>query len=282
MVLKFGACIVDALQSYLQPVIVYIPPYGELRGGAWAVLDTQINPTSITMLADKESRGGVLEPEGIVEIKFRTHQIHELMMKCDDRLKELKATLERASTEGDRLLLNQRISKRKEFLMPVYRTIAVKFADLHDTTSRMLAKDAIHDQLTWSESRNYIHRLLQVKLIKMEMARLYLRSQGIKDSITIKDLERGCKWVDEHLSANNITYCLKSDHSKTSSRFSYDITKLKKYSQSSNFKRVLENSVIQNSSSTLLSTLYSLSDDAQKELVQVLLQQFKADNLLKK
>uniref|UniRef100_A0A914P7N7 Uncharacterized protein n=1 Tax=Panagrolaimus davidi TaxID=227884 RepID=A0A914P7N7_9BILA len=116
----------------------------------------------------------------------------------------------------------------------------------------------------------------------MEMARSYLRSQGIKDSITIKDLERGCKWVDEHLSANNITYYLKSDHSKTSSRFSYDITKLKKYSQSSNFKRVLENSAIQNSSSTLLSTLYSLSDDAQKELVQVLLQQFKADNLLKK
>lgn len=41
MVLKFGANIVDALQSYTQPIIVYIPPNGELRGGAWAVLDVR-------------------------------------------------------------------------------------------------------------------------------------------------------------------------------------------------------------------------------------------------
>ena len=33
MVLKFGALIVDALQAYTQPVITYIPPFGELRGG---------------------------------------------------------------------------------------------------------------------------------------------------------------------------------------------------------------------------------------------------------
>lgn len=37
-VVKFGAYIVDALHQYNQPIIVYIPPYGELRGGAWAVL----------------------------------------------------------------------------------------------------------------------------------------------------------------------------------------------------------------------------------------------------
>jgi acetyl-CoA carboxylase carboxyltransferase component len=53
-VLKFGAFIVDALRSYTQPVITYIPPFGELRGGAWAVVDTQINPMCIRMLADPE------------------------------------------------------------------------------------------------------------------------------------------------------------------------------------------------------------------------------------
>jgi biotin carboxylase/acetyl-CoA carboxylase carboxyltransferase component/biotin carboxyl carrier protein len=281
MVLKFGAGIVDALQGYLQPVIVYIPPYGELRGGAWAVLDTKINPTCITMLADKESRGGVLEPDGIVEIKFRKQHLHDLMMKCDEQLKADKIALDKVVNENEKIELQQRISKRKEFLMPVYRTIAVKFADLHDTTSRMLAKDAIHDQLTWSESRNYIHRLLQVKLAKMEMARLYLKSQGIKNSITINDLEKGCKWVDEHLSSNNISFCQKSsDSSKNYSRFLYNANEIQKYSQSSIFKRVLENSAIQNSSFSLLSTLDSLSDDAQKELAQALLQQLKAKNLL--
>jgi len=37
-VVKFGAYIVDALATYNQPIMVYIPPFGELRGGAWAVL----------------------------------------------------------------------------------------------------------------------------------------------------------------------------------------------------------------------------------------------------
>jgi acetyl-CoA carboxylase carboxyltransferase component len=37
-IVKFGAYIVDALHEYNQPIIVYIPPFAELRGGAWAVL----------------------------------------------------------------------------------------------------------------------------------------------------------------------------------------------------------------------------------------------------
>ena len=31
-IVKFGAMIVDALQQYKQPIIIYIPPYAELRG----------------------------------------------------------------------------------------------------------------------------------------------------------------------------------------------------------------------------------------------------------
>jgi hypothetical protein len=275
MVLKFGACIVDALQSYLQPVIVYIPPYGELRGGAWAVLDTQINPTCITMLADKESRGGVLEPDGIVEIKFRKHQLHELMMKCDDRLLELKAALDEAQNDGEKIEINARICKRKEFLMPVYRTVAVKFADLHDTTARMLAKNAIHDQLTWPQSRIYISRLLQVQLARLKMARSYLMIQGIKDSISVKDLENGYKWVDEHLAENNITFCNRSENSKLYSRFTYDVSKIQQYFESDKFKRVLESIAVENSSSKLLSTLETLSEDGKKQFVQNFLQHFK-------
>lgn len=71
MVLKFGAYIVDQLCKYLNPVIVYIPPYGELRGGAWAVIDPTINPVCMQMFADPRSRGGVLEPEGTVQVKMR-------------------------------------------------------------------------------------------------------------------------------------------------------------------------------------------------------------------
>jgi len=44
-VLKFGSYIVDSLRKYRQPVIVYIPPHAELRGGAWVVVDPTINST---------------------------------------------------------------------------------------------------------------------------------------------------------------------------------------------------------------------------------------------
>ena len=56
MVLKFGSYIVDALCEYNQPILIYIPPYAELRGGAWVVLDHKINPEHIEMYADKDSR----------------------------------------------------------------------------------------------------------------------------------------------------------------------------------------------------------------------------------
>ena len=43
-VIKFGADIVDALHAYHQPIIIYIPPFAELRGGSWVVIDPTINP----------------------------------------------------------------------------------------------------------------------------------------------------------------------------------------------------------------------------------------------
>lgn len=71
-ILKFGAMIVDGLRTYQHPVFVYIPPNGELRGGAWVVIDPTINPTRMEMYADKNSRGGILEPPGICEVKYRS------------------------------------------------------------------------------------------------------------------------------------------------------------------------------------------------------------------
>lgn len=41
--LKFGSMIVDALVAFKQPIFVYIPPFAELRGGAWVVVDPTIH-----------------------------------------------------------------------------------------------------------------------------------------------------------------------------------------------------------------------------------------------
>ena len=59
MILKFGSYIVDGLREYRQPILIYIPPYGELRGGAWVVLDPKINQDFMEMYADRESRYGI-------------------------------------------------------------------------------------------------------------------------------------------------------------------------------------------------------------------------------
>lgn len=82
-IVKFGAYIVDGLREYKQPVLVYLPPNSELRGGAWAVLDSQINPTYMEMYSDPESRGGVLEPEGIVEVKYKEKDLVKTIGRLD-------------------------------------------------------------------------------------------------------------------------------------------------------------------------------------------------------
>lgn len=92
-IMKFGAYIVDGLKEYKRPIFIYIPPNGELRGGAWAVVDPTINPRYMEMFADNTSRGGVLEPEGIVEIKFRTKDILKTIHRIDPVVHNLKVTI---------------------------------------------------------------------------------------------------------------------------------------------------------------------------------------------
>ncbi|KAG1707829.1 hypothetical protein DVH05_024480 [Phytophthora capsici] len=60
-VLKFGAAIVDGFANYEQPVFVYISPFADQRGGAWAMVDRIINEGIMEMYADPQGRGGVLE-----------------------------------------------------------------------------------------------------------------------------------------------------------------------------------------------------------------------------
>lgn len=93
-VLKFGSMIVDALRVYKQPVFIYIPPHGELRGGSWVVVDPTINPDKMEMFADSNARGGVLEPPGICEIKYRAADQKALMHRLDETLKELDKQLQ--------------------------------------------------------------------------------------------------------------------------------------------------------------------------------------------
>ena len=146
-VVKFGAMIVDALHFYNQPIIIYIPPHSELRGGSWVVIDPSINAKQMEMYADPTSRGGILEAEGIVSIKVRQKAQRSMMERLDQDMSRMAARLRSPDcTDDEKATLQERMAKREELLSPLYHQVAVHFADLHDTPVRMVEKGVIRYQ----------------------------------------------------------------------------------------------------------------------------------------
>jgi acetyl-CoA carboxylase / biotin carboxylase 1 len=121
-ILKFGAMIVDALRTYKHPVFVYIPPGGELRGGAWVVIDPTINLAKMEMYADKQARGGILEPPGICEVKYRSQEQKVTMHRLDAQLIELDEQM--ASSSSDTTF--SEIKNREKTLAPLYTQVTSK------------------------------------------------------------------------------------------------------------------------------------------------------------
>nr|BAA11238.1 acetyl-coenzyme A carboxylase [Schizosaccharomyces pombe] len=164
-VLKYGSYIVDALASYKQPVFVYIPPFSELRGGSWVVVDPTINEDQMEMYADEESRAGVLEPEGMVSIKFRREKLLSLMRRCDHKYASLCNELKRDDLSADDLsTIKVKLMEREQKLMPIYQQISIHFADLHDRVGRMVAKKVVRKPLKWTEARRFFYWRLRRRL----------------------------------------------------------------------------------------------------------------------
>jgi len=156
-ILKFGSMIVDALRVYKHPVFMYIPPNGELRGGAWVVVDPTINPAKMEMYADTEARGGILEPPGICEVKYRKPDQMAAAHRIDPMLKELDDELANHTDPDERARITSDIADREKVLEPVYLSLAHEFADLHDRAGRMKAKNCIRDELQWKSCRSFFY-----------------------------------------------------------------------------------------------------------------------------
>jgi acetyl-CoA carboxylase carboxyltransferase component len=162
-VLKFGSMIVDNLHTFKQPIFIYLPPFAELRGGAWVVVDPTINANMIEMYADTMARGGVLEAEGTVEIKFRKKAVVVVMARLDAPYRELSEKLKGASPE-EAVAINTDMDARYKLLAPMYHQIAVSFADMHDTPVRMKAKGCISDVISWKDSRRFFAQRLRSRM----------------------------------------------------------------------------------------------------------------------
>ncbi|XP_071722600.1 acetyl-CoA carboxylase 1-like [Rutidosis leptorrhynchoides] len=214
-ILQAGSNIVENLRTYNQPVFVYIPMMGELRGGAWVVVDSQINSDHIEMYADTTAKGNVLEPEGMIEIKFRTKELLECMGRLDGQLIDLKAKLQEAKSSGVHGVidsLQQQIKTREKTLLPVYTQIATKFAELHDTSYRMAAKGVIKQVVEWSGSRLFFYKRLSRRISEASLAKTVKEAAGeklphktamelIKSWFLDSDIAKGYEnaWMDDEV-----------------------------------------------------------------------------------
>ncbi|CAK7905934.1 acetyl-CoA carboxylase [[Candida] anglica] len=164
-VLKYGSFIVDALVDFKQPIFTYIPPHGELRGGSWVVVDPTINPDMMEMYADINSRAGVLEPEGMVGIKYRRDKLLATMERLDTKYADLKKKLADKNLPADEHSeVSKQLATREKNLLPIYAQISVQFADLHDRSGRMLAKGVIRKELKWQDARRFFFWRLRRRL----------------------------------------------------------------------------------------------------------------------
>ena len=174
-VLQAGSLIVENLRSYRHPVFMYIPPGCELRGGAWVVIDSQINPEQIESYADTTGKGGVLEPEGMVEIKFRAKELITTMHRIDPVIKQLTA-----EHGADHKLVKDRQAK----LLPIYTSIAQSFASMHDTPVRMQAKGVIRSIVPWANSRRFFALRLRRRLAEQTLCH---HVQAADDKVSLVD-----------------------------------------------------------------------------------------------
>ena len=169
-VLKYGSMIVDAFVAYQQPIFVFIPPFAEIRGGAWVVLDASINASVMEMYASaKSSRGGVLEANGTAAVKYRTKDLISTMHRLDDVIKDLDSKFSISVDDSEKQSIRGLIKERENMLLPVYAQIAVKFCELHDTPGRMKATGVIEREVEWEHARTFFYWRLRRKLAEFDL-----------------------------------------------------------------------------------------------------------------
>jgi len=86
------------------------------------------------------------------------------MERLDPEMKRLVAQLKNAPDTVAKNVAEGLIKARVEVLSPIYHQVAVQFADLHDTPSRMMAKGVIRDVIEWRQSRTKLYWRLKRRL----------------------------------------------------------------------------------------------------------------------
>merc|ERR1719502_1438801 len=135
-------------------------PGAELRGGAWVVIDPAINPNYMEMYADGQSRGGILEPAGIVDVKLRKPLLLSMIERCEKNGSGMS-------------------QQEKDKLLPAYTTLATEFADLHDRAPRMKEVGVVRDVVDWTEARKYFYWRLRRRILECDLQKTLASKLGL-------------------------------------------------------------------------------------------------------
>ena len=153
--------------------------------------------------AAEHARGGVLEPAGIAEIKFRKPELVKAMHRMDKQLKWM------SMNEATGMVRPEDVASRETELLPSYQVrpflhptshlvpdyfspspplafpcadtwrspsllpraqpLGEIFCDLHDRPERMLAKGVIRDIVLWKDSRKYFYWRIKRKFEELRL-----------------------------------------------------------------------------------------------------------------
>nr|ABC96721.2 acetyl CoA carboxylase [Camellia sinensis] len=177
-ILQAGSTIVENLRTYKQPVFVYIPMMGELRGGAWVVVDSRINSDHIEMYAERTAKGNVLEPEGMIEIKFRTKELLECMGRLDQQLINLKKKLQEARSTGAHATSESSAAaeQARRSSLPVYTQIATKSLTTGYFTE--MQRRGNQRSCDWNNCRSFFYKRLRRRVVEGSLIKTVKEASG--------------------------------------------------------------------------------------------------------
>merc|ERR1712131_272745 len=105
------------------------------------------------MYVSETGRGGILEPEGIMEIKYkqkdRSHTMNRLGMAAD-----------------------------KEISKSIMHQMAIEFVDLHDQPAALKANQVIRHVVEWKNSRRFFYKRLKRLLVQNGMRKRVAQKLG--------------------------------------------------------------------------------------------------------
>ena len=137
------------------------------------------------MYADEEARAGVLEPEGIVGIKYRRDRQIDTITRLDPTYAGLKASLAKPDiTPEQQANIKVKMTEREQLLLPVYSQIALQFADLHDRAGRMKAKNTIRSSLVWKNARRFFYWRLRRRVNEEHLLKRMASASANKDHVS--------------------------------------------------------------------------------------------------